>query len=50
MAWHAQEVVRSICNIRAPVLAGDVIDQLGVDLQDDTCPPEVRSLGRTIVG
>jgi transposase len=40
MAWHAKEVVRSI---------DDIADQLGHDLQDESCPPEVRSLGRTIV-
>lgn len=25
------------------------VAQLGVDFQDDSCPPEVRRLGRTIV-
>jgi transposase len=48
-AWHAKEVVRSIYEISAPELAAEFVDQLGVDLQDESCPPEVRSLGRTIV-
>lgn len=48
-AWHAKEVVRSIYEIADPQLAGEFVAQLGVDLQDDSCPLEVRSLGRTIV-
>jgi transposase len=48
IAWHAKEVVRSIYEISDPELAGAFVDQLGVDLQDESCPPEVRSLGRTI--
>jgi transposase len=50
MAWHAKEVVRSIYEISDPELAGAFVDQLGVDLHDESCPPEVRSLGRTIAG
>jgi transposase len=49
MAWHAKEVARSIYEISEAELAAEFVDQLGVDLQDDSCPPEVRSLGRTIV-
>jgi transposase len=49
MAWHVKEVVRSIYEIGDAELAGEFVDQLGVDLQDETCPPEVRSLGRTIM-
>ena len=49
MAWHAKEVVRSIYADLAHDVAAEFVDQLGVDLQDDSCPPEVRSLGRTIV-
>jgi transposase len=49
MAWHAKEVVRSTYEITDPELAGEFVDQLGTDLQDESCPPEVRSLGRTIV-
>jgi transposase len=48
MAWHAKEVARSIYEITDPALAGEFVDQLGQDLQDESCPPEVRSLGRTI--
>jgi transposase len=49
MTWHAKEVVRSIYEIADAELAGEFVDQLGIDLQDESCPPEVRSLGRTIV-
>jgi hypothetical protein len=31
-----------------PATALEFVTQLGLDLQDDTCPPEVRRLGRTI--
>jgi len=41
MAWHAKAVVRSIYDIDDP--------DLGDDLQDDSCPPEVHSLGRTLL-
>jgi hypothetical protein len=49
MAWHSKEVVRSIYEIADPDLAEEFVDRLGVDLQDESCPPEVRQLGRTIV-
>jgi transposase len=49
MAWHAKEVVRTIYDIADPDLAAEFVDQLGVDLQDESCPNEVHSLGRTIV-
>ena len=48
-AWHAKETVRSIYDIEEPDLAQQFVDRLGVDLQDESCPPEVRQLGRTIV-
>lgn len=48
MAWHAKEVVRSIYAITDPDLAVEFVTQLGIDLQDDSCPPEVQRLGRTI--
>jgi transposase len=48
MAWHAKEVVRSIYEIAEPRVATEFVEQLGVDLQDYSCPPEVKSLGRTI--
>jgi transposase len=47
-AWHAKEVVRSIYDLDDPALARDFVTQLGRDLQDEDCPPEVRSLGRTL--
>ena len=48
MAWHAKEVVRSIYDHTDPVLALEFVTQLGADLQDVSCPPEIRQLGRTI--
>lgn len=48
-AWHAKEVVRSIYDIGDADLAGEFVDRLGDDLKDESCPSEVRSLGRTIV-
>ena len=48
MAWHAKEVVRSIYDHTDPDLAVEFVTRLGVDLQDRSCPPEVRQLGRTI--
>ena len=48
MAWHAKEVVRSIYDHRDPDLALEFVDRLGHDLQDESCPIEVRSLGRTL--
>jgi transposase len=48
-AWHAKEVVRSIYEHRDPDLALEFVNRLGHDLQDETCPIEVRSLGRTLV-
>jgi len=47
-AWHAKEVVRSIYAIDDPELAAEFVTQLGVDLQDHSCPPEVQRFGRTI--
>jgi hypothetical protein len=49
MAWHAKEVVRSIYEHRDPDLAVEFVDRLGHDLQDESCPIEVRSLGRTLI-
>ena len=47
-AWHAKEVVRSIYDHTNPDLAIEFVARLGTDLQDQSCPPEVRQLGRTI--
>jgi transposase len=49
MAWHAKEVVRSIYDHHDPDLADTFVYRLGRDLQDASCPIEVRSLGRTII-
>jgi len=48
-AWHAKETVRSIYDIDDPDVAREFVTRLGADLQDDSCPPEIRQLGRTIV-
>ncbi len=48
-AWHAKEVVRSVYDHHDPGLALEFVTRLGADLQDDSCPPEIRQLGRTIV-
>lgn len=48
MALHAKEVVRSIYEISDPDLAVEFVTQLGIDFQDDSCPPEVQWFGRTI--
>lgn len=47
-AWHAKEVVRSIYDHHDPALALEFVTRLGADLQDESCPPEVRQLGRTL--
>jgi transposase len=49
MAWHAKEVVRSIYDHHDPDLAVEFVERLGRDLQDKSCPVEVRSLGRTLI-
>lgn len=49
MAWHAKETVRSIYDIDDPATAAEFVARFGHDLQDDSCPPEIRQLGRTIV-
>ena len=48
-AWHAKEVVRQIYTYTDPDLAVEHVEAIGRDLQDDSCPPEVQSLGRTII-
>ena len=47
-AWHAKETVRGIYGIESPVLALRYTLQLADDLQDESCPPEINKLGRTI--
>jgi transposase len=48
-AWHAKEVVRSIYDHHDEALATEFVPRLGHDLQDESCPIEVRSLGRTLL-
>ncbi len=48
MAWHAKEVVRSIYDIDDPAVADEFVVELAGDLQDESCPPETRQLGRTM--
>jgi transposase len=48
-AWHAKEVVRSIYEHHDPDLADAFVERLGQDLQDMSCPVEVRSRGRTLI-
>ena len=47
-AWHATETVRGIYKIDSPALALQYTLQLADDLQDESCPPEINKLGRTI--
>src|ERR1700693_528720 len=49
MAWHAKEVVRQIYSHTDALLADEFVERLGRDLQDESCPIEVRSLGRTLI-
>ncbi len=46
---NRQEVVRSIYDHTDAELADQFVDRLGHDLQDESCPPEVRQMGRTIL-
>jgi transposase len=48
-AWHAKEVVRALYDHSDPDLAVEFVERLGHDLQDESCPIEVRSLGRTLL-
>lgn len=49
MAWHAKEVVRQLFDPVDPDVALEFVTRLGHDLQDESCPPEINQLGRTIV-
>jgi transposase len=48
MAWHAKEIARAISDITDYETAEEFVTELYLDLKDDTCPPEVNQLGRTI--
>lgn len=47
-AWHAKEAVRELYGHRDPQLALEWVDQLSADMRDESCPPEVQQLGRTM--
>jgi transposase len=47
-AWHAKEVTRQIYAHSNAVVAARWVDDIGRDFTDESCPPEVRRLGRTI--
>ena len=47
-ARHAKETVRAIYEIDRPVVALRYTLQLADYLQDESCPPEIHKLGRTI--
>ena len=47
-AWHAKEAVRFFYNIPNARHAQTYLRELAADLQDETFPAEVRSLGRTL--
>jgi transposase len=48
MTWHAKEATRTLYDIAAPELAEEYLCELAIDMQDDSHPPEVQSLGRTL--
>jgi transposase len=47
-AWHAKELVRGIHSELDHATAVAYVDDLARDLQDESCPPEIRQLGRTL--
>jgi transposase len=49
MAWHAKEVVRAIYSHTDPAVAAEFVERLGHDLQDESCPIEIRRVGRTLL-
>jgi transposase len=48
MTWHAKETIRGIYDIDDPADADAYLGELIDDMSDDTMPPEVRSLARTL--
>jgi transposase len=48
MAWHAKEVCREVYSPMDFDTALEFVTRLAKDLQDASCPPEMRQLGRTI--
>ena len=47
-AWHAKQAVRELYAHRDPKLALEWVDQLSADMRDESCPPEIQQLGRTL--
>jgi len=47
-AWHAKEVVRQIYSHTNATVAVEFVERLAHDLQDESCPPEINQLGRTL--
>ena len=48
-SWHAKKAVRFLYDIPNPDAADRYVAELADDLQDPDFPPEVRSLGRTLL-
>ena len=48
MTWHAKETIPSLYAITDPDQAGEFIDELIVDMADESMPPEVRSPAGTL--
>jgi transposase len=48
MAWHAKEVCREVYSPMDFGTALEFVTRLAADLQDDSCPPEINQLGRTV--
>lgn len=48
-AWHAKETVRQIYSHTNATVAAEYVERLGHDLQDESCPPEINQLGRTLI-
>jgi transposase len=48
MAWHAKEVCREVYSPMDFDNALQFVTRLAADLQDDSCPPEIHQLGRTV--
>ena len=47
-AWHAKETLRGIYDIADPAEGKTTVDQLAVEFCDQSLPPEINRLGRTI--
>lgn len=47
-AWHAKELVRQLYSHTDHATGLEWVTALARDLQDETCPPEINQLGRTL--